>query len=262
MSDKSIIFKRHMKRGMETLIHDGPKAFFVKVKNKLSKKNTLPSAAPIADSAFKDAYSLDKEGMLGLLRQYDVISFDVFDTLFVRKCSVEEIFEKIPKVAGLGEKFEGNHFKELRIEAEIEALSEKKRFCNLDDIYECLQKITKASENEILLLKDAEIKIEEDALIPRRDMCDIFKTLVFEGHTVIIVSDMYLQKPFFERIFEKNNITGFSKLYVSCDEGLRKDDGTLFKKVKEDFSGKSIIHVGDNHVADFEKPREMGLEAR
>ena len=277
-----------MKRAIEIFFHQGPKAFFEKVKEK-SAEAKAPEAAPLADSDFQEAYSLDQAAFEAEISKYDVISFDVFDTLLSRKYdNVDEVFAAVPDTAKhllLFQKnsnadsndaesdqqkininlsditFTSKDFKKIRIEAEIEAIQEKKSACNIDDIYEKLQKLTNISAEISDVLEQAEIDLEEDALIPRRELCDIFRSLVKKGKTVIITSDMYLKKDFFEKVLSKNNLTGYARLYVSCEEGLRKDDGSLFEKVKNDYAGKSIIHIGDNRKSDFEMPVSKGLAA-
>lgn len=303
LSQKSTVLKRHMKRAIEIFFHQGPKAFFEKIKEK-SAEAKVPESAPLADRDFQEAYSLDKASFEEEILKYDVISFDVFDTLLSRKYdNVDEVFAAVPEAArhlistqklsqddfnetepnstftpdDLSETesdqkkinitpsdiiFTSENFKKIRIEAEIEAIQERKASCNIDNIYEKLQKITNISDEVSDALKQAEIALEEDALIPRRELCDIFRNLVKSGETAIITSDMYLKKDFFEKVLSKNNLTGYARLYVSCEEGLRKDDGTLFEKVKNDYAGKSIIHIGDNRKSDFEMPISKGLAAK
>lgn len=267
MSQKSAVMKRHMKRAFEIFFHQGPKAFLKKVKEKNIERKGI-EASPIADKAYRDAYSIEKKDFEEELMKYDVISFDVFDTLLARKYSdVAELFSDIPKVAEKKDasisdlKITGEKFRELRIEAEIEAIQEKGSSCNLEDIYVFFKEISGISSEQIEALRDAEIELEKDALLERRDICDVFKYLISKGKTVIITSDMYLQTPFFEEVLSKHNLTGYERLYVSCDEGLRKDDGSLFDKVKNDYEGKSLIHIGDNRKSDFEMPTEKGLKA-
>lgn len=84
MSQKSTVLKRHMKRAIEIFFHQGPKAFFEKIKEK-SAEAKVPESAPLADRDFQEAYSLDKASFEEEILKYDVISFDVFDTLLSRE---------------------------------------------------------------------------------------------------------------------------------------------------------------------------------
>ena len=216
------------------------------------------------------------------LMSYDVISFDVFDTLLTRKyTSPDSLFAMIPaaaaKTAISGQNDTGSSsstapsvsmekailpvirkyspaaFRELRIRAEVEAIEKKGAYCSLDDIYSCLQVMEKLSEAERDCLMKAELTLEEDALIPRRDMCTLYRKLVAAGKTVLIVSDMYLPRAFYEKVLKKNNLTGYKNVYLSCEEGLRKDDGSLWEKVISDYKGKTFAHVGDNQQSDWQR---------
>lgn len=214
------------------------------------------------------------------LMSYDVISFDLFDTLLTRKySSPDALFAMVPAAATEAvnirkaaresatapsentlssdtsaiQKYTPGDFRDLRIRAEIEAIEKKGASCTLTDIYACLQEMEKLSDEDRDRLMQAELTLEEDTLIPRRDMCTLYRKLISAGKTVLIVSDMYLPRSFYEIMLNKNSLTGYEKLYLSCEEGLRKDDGSLWEKVLSDWKGKTFAHVGDNQCADWQQ---------
>lgn len=187
------------------------------------------------------------------LMSYDVVSFDVFDTLLTRKyASPDALFAMIP-AAAQQKKYSPAAFRELRIRAEVEAIEKKGSSCKLSDIYACLQEMEKLSDEERNSLMLAELSLESDALIPRRDMCALYRKLIAAGKTVLLVSDMYLSRPFYEIVLDMNHLTGYERLYLSCEEGLRKDDGSLWEKILTDYKGRTFAHVGDNQCADWQQ---------
>ena len=69
------------------------------------------------------------------LERYEVISFDIFDTLIKRNVKhPEDIFSLVEIVFNNREKEKIQNFKEVRIKAYYEA-AQKNKNCNLDDIY-------------------------------------------------------------------------------------------------------------------------------
>lgn len=183
---------------------------------------------------------------------YDLVSFDVFDTLLTRKYAApSDLFTKIPAAAGLSVPAPED-FRRLRLQAENEAVLKKGAATCLDDIYDVLAEEEHFSTEERKALQEAELALEEDALLPRRDMTALFKALSKAGKNIILVSDMYLPRSFYEKVLEKHGLTGAKRLYLSCEEGLRKEDSSLWEKVFSDFPGKTLCHIGDNRQSDWQ----------
>ena len=82
---------------------------------------------------------LEPEQLNELLQKYDIISFDIFDTLITRKIyNPDDVFDL------MGETLEISDFKKKRKDAENRAREELKKDVNLEEIYEYYQKITKS----------------------------------------------------------------------------------------------------------------------
>ena len=79
-----------------------------------------------------------------------------------------------------------------------------------------------------------EIDIEGEFLYPNPEMVCVFNKAKAANKTVIIASDMYLPTEGLAKILENNQITGYTKLYVSGDVGLKKSTGSLFKHILAD----------------------------
>ncbi|WP_397587163.1 hypothetical protein [Sphingobium fuliginis] len=80
----------------------------------------------------------------------------------------------------------------------------------------------------------------------------------------IFVSDFYMASPFIERLLDSVGVGGyFVRGYVSCDTYENKRSGLLFRKVLNDFSltPDQLTHVGDNPIADLERPKSLGINA-
>lgn len=183
------------------------------------------------------------------LSAYDVISFDIFDCLLTRPLYhpgdlfllMEEKNPCLPK-----------GFAEARLAADREALSRFGAKTDLSLIYQILKKELSISAQEADALQEEEVSLESSLLKPRRDMVRLYQTLLENGKRLILVSDMYLPPEVMEPILAQNGITGYEHLYLSCREGHRKDDGSLWDQVLSDYQGLLLAHIGDNQQSDWQ----------
>lgn len=209
---------------------------------------------------FAPVFLRDKQKMLMDLSAYDVISFDIFDTLLTRVFyHPADVFTYMEHVLTQGndeDTTKYRDFKNSRIQAEIAATETHGAKTNLRDIYNELQQALHLMDEERDMLYDLEIQVEQMALEPRREMFSLYQELLAAGKKIILTSDMYLTSEILKPILEKNGITGFERLYISCDEGLRKDalsdEESLWTKVLSDYKGMNLAHVGDNMQSDWQ----------
>ena len=160
------------------------------------------------------------------LLPYDVISFDIFDTLVLRSFSdPKDLFYIV------GKRLDMPEFYNLRIQAEKKA----KEF--------------------------ATVQVELQYCKANPYLKQIFDMLVEQQKTIIIVSDMYLPHDMMKRLLEHCGYCKYEKLYVSCDYGYGKNTKGLYQHVLQDYPGKGIVHIGDNAQADVNCAKECGIEA-
>lgn len=211
--------------------------------------------------AFKQKFTKTPQWYIDKLKNYDYISFDIFDTLIFRPFSKPtDVFYL------LGEKLSFMDFKRLRVEAEWKA--RKKCFdknehyeITLEDIWDVLSKET-GIDKEVGM--QAEIDLEINLCYANPFMKQVFDALVTMGKRVMIISDMYIPADTMKKILDKNDITGYKKLYVSCDYGKNKAGGELYKYVKDEFKlpgdvSKIWAHVGDNHNSDIKNANKNNI---
>ena len=159
----------------------------------------------------------------------EVNSFDVFDTLIARRCTLPtDIFEII-------EKTYFPNFKSLRIQAEINTLT-------FDDIYLNFQKLTSISDEGIKRLKDFEIETEINNSYLIKSNCNLVK----DGD--ILISDMYLSS---QQIMKILNALGFDKnvTIFSSSCGKAKYNGSMYEYLKPIYDIN--LHIGDNQHSDI-----------
>lgn len=213
-----------------------------------------------------DFDSIEKE-----LQSYDVISFDVFDTLICRTvrhpADVFGIMEQrtgIPELAG------------CRIEAENAARQHRfaryhSREITIEEIYqrmlqdgclksrgrECGAALANQDLNAWMAL---EMEAEKQCCRAEPSMRKLVRQLLSQGKRVIAVSDMYLHQAQVQELLQLCGYADFREIYVSCDYRAGKSDGKLFPRILQRIGpDKRLVHVGDNFYADVYKPKELGM---
>lgn len=75
-----------------------------------------------------------------------------------------------------------------------------------------------------------------------------------------LTSDMYFSKSEMEQLLADKGIEGYDEIFVSCDHQATKGDGRLFRPLLELVGERTVLHIGDNEVADDEVPRRLGID--
>lgn len=195
---------------------------------------------------------------VSFLMQYEVISFDIFDTLIFRPFS-----EPTDLFFFLGEKTGILDFKRFRMQAEAEARTQKYKEERHYEI--TLSDIWSRLENEIGVTKEQGMQVEQalemEFCYANPFMQQVFTQLREHGKQIVITSDMYLSKAFLSELLKKNGYGGYEELYVSCEYEKSKAEGSLYEVVKRAYPDTdSMIHVGDNPVSDVKNAKKHGFE--
>lgn len=192
-----------------------------------------------------------KEWLCEYLAEYDLVTFDIFDTLITRKLlHPDDLFilikEKIKKNYGFD-----LDFLKIRKQAEAEAWNKQGAYCNIHHIYEEMKCINTGMPSEIIdEIKELEIRFEKELVIPRKDMLCVFNYLKEKQIRIMLISDMYLPQGIVTELLAKCGYSGWEELWVSCDKGKRKDNGALWDEFFNEFGKLNTIHVGDNPHSD------------
>ena len=200
-------------------------------------------------------HKCNAEELKSRIQKSDVISFDLFDTLIMRKVlEPTDIFDLVGerlKKAGSGIAT----FKKKRRHAE--SLSVGK---DIHEIYRVFGELYDLSPEQSEVILQTEIQCEKDCLVRREPLVEAMERAIAFGKQVVIVSDMYLTSEILRNILDNLQITGYDKIYVSCEHGKSKASG-LFDIVKKDYSGKHILHIGDDDLADIKSALDEGIES-
>lgn len=195
-----------------------------------------------------------------------VSSFDVFDTCLIRKCGTPAVFFDILSKRVFSEPVpepDRQSFVAHRRWAEHQSTSNNP-CSDIHDIYQSFN-----WTHPFLLspekLANIECDLEREMLCPVLDVLGLIEELREKGHRIIFISDMYLPSTFIKDIlchygFFRNGDT----LFVSCESGLSKRDGSLFQKIQKELSivPKNWCHHGDNDISDILVPQKLGIRAK
>lgn len=201
--------------------------------------------------------TLFEKWILKKMIKYEIVSFDVYDTLIHRiykePCDVFREVERKLKYLQCME--EGFYEKRCRAEQMARTNTEKEEI-TLDDIYQfyetCLDKE---------LLKKLEIETELECIYADKRLKNIFKILKNLNKKILIISDMYLPIEVMEAILKKAGYIGYETIYLSSEILLTKKTGHLFRFALNEMNGQQFIHIGDRFNTDYRNAKKNGLES-
>lgn len=206
------------------------------------------------ESSHMRYFQKNGDELKGIIDSYDAISFDLFDTLIMRKVlEPTDIFAIVEEKLKC-KKIQVADFKKKRRTAEIQFHNPK-----ISQIYDRLKELTKMNEEEKMIAMETEIQCEKQCLVPRVAMVEIMNYAIENGKKVNIISDMYLPASVLEPFLKKMGIEGYQKLYVSCDYGAGKGSG-IFKIYRRDVGDVKCLHIGDNINSDVMIPQKYGID--
>ena len=181
------------------------------------------------------------------ISEYDIISFDIFDTAIIRLFeSPTDIFSHIEK----NKKIKDFRSKRIQSEQQAREKNSHKKDVTLHDIYQTLE-------------HSIDIELEAELLLTAANpvIYDLYNRAKSANKKIIFVSDMYLTDVHIEKILTKNGYTTYDKLYVSSMDDLPKGDGSRFVDLKKVLGEQKILHIGDNTLADYEWPKRHGIDS-
>ncbi len=197
--------------------------------------------------------------LVAIMSEYDVISFDIFDTVILRNVlEPKDVFEIMASEMGFSD------FCRLRVEAESAARKLKDKKCDirevtLEEIYDVLNNYYGIDKS----IMQREIEIEKDLCRANPYFLKIYKLLLFMEKTVIFMTDMYLPKAVIEDILHSNGYDVYDEVFLSNELGICKGDGKLQRYVYSNYlNGRTAFHIGDNYNSDVRKARAAGFEEK
>ena len=190
----------------------------------------------------------------------DIVSFDIFDTLIMRKIfSPEDVFRL------LGEKVKAK----LGINDDIAQIrstiaSGCTSCASIDELYELIKEQTNLTDKNIEDIKKIEKDTDIELCIAREDIANLYEYCISSGKEVYLISDMYYTPQDIKIILIKCGLTVIDDehIWISCDKRLDKISGSMWKKYAGTVGNEmKCLHIGDNKKGDIENSEQYGIES-
>lgn len=202
-----------------------------------------------------------KEKLSERIKEAEVVSFDLFDTLVMRQTLSSDDVPELVNCRLEEQEIFIQDFASRRIASEKEL--SKEMAPTLTKIYDNM--LVKLDANLDVKgmtaekLADLEWKIDYDLLIPRQEVCNIFRKAVADQKEVYVVSDTYYSREQLSKILSKCGLTEYKDILPSSKYGTGKMQ-QLYCVLNDKEYGKKCLHIGDDMVADIECAASWGIE--
>ncbi|MBQ8790728.1 MAG: hypothetical protein IJZ51_05410 [Ruminiclostridium sp.] len=225
-----------------------------------SQEIKLPKEKRILPVCESRTAEVSAEELVKKLSDFDVITFDVFDTLIYRYLArPTDVFYFV------GERLNFPNYRKLRIDAEVSTRKEKHRLSgtyevSIDEIADTLHNTTGLDKATVIA---EELIAEKNFCYANPYMKKVWEALCKKGKKPVILSDMYLSEEYMRELL---SFCGYdvsdTEIIVSCDILKSKAEGNVYKLLKEmKAESKSFAHVGDNAHSDIENAQKHGITA-
>lgn len=211
-------------------------------------------------------YFRTPETLLNDISNFEVVSFDIFDTVLRRKFTAPD-YAKLKlgkKLTKLGHFESAETFVQARNDAELSCRKAKNFEGDVDifDAYEALSEKHQISSELAKRWADEEFYYDLDMVLPKDEMVKIVNELHKRGREIWFITDIYYTKEQIIKMLSKIGVVVPYELLVSSDVQKRKDTGTMWSYVKEQLArtGKQFVHVGDNVRSDAQICGDHGLQ--
>ncbi|MBV8041087.1 hypothetical protein [Pluralibacter sp.] len=204
------------------------------------------------------------------MSEVDAISFDLFDTLAERDfIDPHELFLFIePKVqqAINNRNFKFHHIRR-QAEGDVRRPTQGHFEVTIDQIYERIGEIANLNDDQLEIIKKIEMQSEFDLVHAKARMVKEFKFAELICSVRAIITDIYFEKNFIEKIVEKIGLKEHVNILLSsATSKTRKHNGTIYpeylKLLKQyDISASKALHVGDNKIADGDMAKKNNLRS-
>ncbi|HIF9075039.1 TPA: rhamnan synthesis F family protein [Photobacterium damselae] len=220
------------------------------------------------DGYIFDGYkNIDIEKVYADLNNFEIISFDIFDTLLRREYTYNDYakYQLGKELVELGIVNKAEDFVSIRNNCEL-TLRKRKLFIgdvNIFEIYGEIISELNLGKDKIAIFANKEFEYDYKLMQPKDEMISLLYKLIGSGKTIYLTSDIYYTEEQVMKILKKVSVYKGFNLFLSSMLNVRKDNGTMWSYlIKEHKINKyRFIHVGDNIVADCQIPGDFGLQS-
>ncbi len=217
-------------------------------------------------SAKQESFGELSESMLKEeILKHDIICFEVFDVLLIRKTLIKADLYKIIEDRLCKKGINIPEYSDLRHGLENEVMSAGG---NIYDIYEKLAARAGMNRETAETALETELAVENDLLCCRDKMKELLLFAVNSGKKIYLLSDTYFPSDILRRILNKHGVTQYDGMFLSSEYKTAETQELygIFKSIVKGHSYLNIIATKDSDdyysVEDmdiFEIPRPYDL---
>lgn len=215
---------------------------------------------PRMDYAHFAYWDKTAEQLRAAIRVHDIITFDFFDTLAMRRClDPADVFRILEQRLGVeNEAFDGGFARERQAAVGRTGESEP----TLATIYRTMADAAGLAGQETATLHGQEMQLEEQLCLPRQTMVGMLRYAMELGKPVYIISDTQLPMGEFQRLLKVCGLSTFprDKIWLSCERGQSKREGNLWCTFRKEVGMQSVLHIGDDAIGDGERPQAVDID--
>ena len=207
----------------------------------------------------------------------DTVSFDVFDTLLIRrihdpdllKQPVAQFIARLANRQGTPINWEDvqacrdKHEQAMRHETSKQFIDHEAHYPTF--MLQVIQELFAADANAIYeQVWEYELKLENAMLVPRTGLKQWLQALSQQGKRILAISDMYLSAAQITQLLEHAGLMEYiDEVISSADSFLCKASGEAYKMLAEKFTLDPArwMHVGDHPISDGHRAQQAGLHA-
>ncbi|MEY8213034.1 MAG: hypothetical protein RPR97_00985 [Colwellia sp.] len=230
---------------------------------RLEKREVTPKNIKVKSITIDGPNAKSVEGWKSRVSEYDVISFDIFDTLLERSLNKpSDIYALLTMKAAELTNGGVNEFGELRRMAKT-LVPEIKGEVTLGERYGALTPLISNDYPDFLdIMYKYELDLEARLLKPKGVGVLLFEFAKKQGKKVVLTSDTYFDELSINRFLNvaKIDLSGVD-LLLSSTERATKESGGLYDSLRAISGGKKLLHIGDNKKVDLFNAKSKGVEA-
>lgn len=190
-------------------------------------------------------YNLSASLVKRMIDRYQVLSFNIFDTLVMNR-----VLEETDVYQLIANKLQKTAFNELdfvrwrkQVERELKLID---RY-TLDESYKLLQKKLQLTDEDTDFLLKTEKEVRTNILIPRYEMVDILDYAKKNGKKILLIENTFLPKEYIEELLKQCGIEGYDEILISC----RKDHVGNYKRILPYLNeGIRSLHIGQDDISE------------
>lgn len=213
------------------------------------------------------AQGLDYAKKIMLDPQIRYVSFDIFDTLILRR-----VYNPADIFIFLNYEFDkltaGKYsipFRTMREISEKKAREEFKGKCEdvtLKEIYDTMYSAFSVEKDIVYKMYELEKEYEYRFCTVRKIGKELYDFAYDIGKKIIIISDMYLEYDTVLNVLQKNGFDKHEALFLSSKERCLKYSGMLFRKALRQINCRpqAVLHIGDTWNTDISAAERLGIK--